>query len=394
MAPGRGPVLPWEAMRSVIGIVGSGMVGRDPFDPRCWSRSGYNLFQTFLRAGRLHRAFGVEVGQPARALRLAMNFHPNVDRWRLRFNLDPAYYEGLTREIRARLEPGDFDGTHALLQIGGHYNSARAATGRIPAYSYHDGNIAGMMRSPYFPRGCLDRARRAFDYERSVYAELTKIFVLADYWRRSFVEDFGVDPARVVNVAYGVNVDVPPEEKKDYGAKHVVFIGVDFPRKGGEHLVRAFAKLLDRHPTATLHVIGPTAPPAALNAGGVRNVEFHGFLSRENPAQKARLLDVLRKGTLLVLPSLYEPFGNAVLEGMLYQMPAVVTDDWSFPDFVTEETGLRVRNPADEDELAEKLDVFLSDPARAESAGNAGRRLVLARYTWDQVVARMTKEIG
>ena len=32
-------------MKQVVGIVGSGMVGRDPFDPRCWSRIAKNFFE-------------------------------------------------------------------------------------------------------------------------------------------------------------------------------------------------------------------------------------------------------------------------------------------------------------------------------------------------------------
>jgi glycosyltransferase involved in cell wall biosynthesis len=380
--------------KRVIGVVGSGMVGRDPFDPRCWSRSGYLLFTTLRDKGMLRRAFGVEVPHPLRGLLMARDFHPSRRLWSQRFNLDPAYYRALTRQIARGLRPDDFDPESVLLQIGGHYDASRASGGRIPAYSYHDGNIGGMMKSPYFPKENLPHARRAFAYEKEVYRDMTKIFVMSEYWRRSFVEDFAVDAARVVNVGFGVNVAIPDEPPKDYGRKSVVFVGIDFSRKGGENLLAAFARLSSRHPDAVLHVIGPRAVPAALKGPGLRGVEFHGHLSREVEGENARLLDILRGGTLFVLPSLYEPFGNAALEAMLYRMPVVATGDWSFPDFVNDRTGLLLKDPADVGELAEKMDAFLSDPELSRRAGEAGRRLVLERYTWDKTVDRLYVELG
>jgi alpha-maltose-1-phosphate synthase len=146
---------------------------------------------------------------------------------------------------------------------------------------------------------------------------------------------------------------------KGYSCKQVVYVGINFTRKGGETLARAFQLLQNRHPDATLHIIGPPTVPAALQEPGLRNVEYHGLLSREVCAQKAKLLEVLNKGTLFVLPSLYEPFGNAAIEAMLFRMPVIATNNWSFPDFVTSSTGLLLDRPTDQTELAEKMDAYL-----------------------------------
>lgn len=381
-------------MKKIIGVVGSGMIGRNPFDPTCWSRLGYNLFTNIQSRGILCRAFGVEVPHPLRGVLMVKNVHRNRRLWAQRFNLDPVYYRALTREIRKGLREEDFEKDNVILQIGGHYNGFRASEGKISTYSYHDGNIAGMMKSPFFPRTNLPHAQRAYRYEKSVFQDMSKIFVMAEYWRRSFIEDFGVEPRRVVNIGVGVNIEIPPVALKDYSRKQVVFVGIDFARKGGENLAKAFRLLQKRHPGATLHVIGPPTLPAALQQPGLRNVEYHGPLSREVAEEKAKLLEVLNKGTLFVLPSLYEPFGNAALEAMLFRMPVVATNNWSFPDFVTSATGLLLDRPADENEMADKMDAYLSDPARSEQSGNAGREMVVDRYTWDRVVEALHREIS
>jgi starch synthase len=381
-------------VKKIIGVVGSGMIGRNPFDPTCWSRLGYNLFTTLQTQGLLSRAFGVEVPHPLRGILMLKNFHRNRRVWAQRFNLDPVYYQALTREIHKGLRDEDLGTNNVILQIGGHYNGFDASEGKVSTYSYHDGNIAGMMKSPFFPKTNLPHARRAYGYEKSVYQNMSKIFVMAEYWRHSFIEDFGVEPRRVVNIGVGVNIEVPPAVPKDYSRKQIVFLGIDFVRKGGENLVRAFRLLQTRHTDATLHIIGPPTIPQALQESGLRNVEYHGLLSREVPEQKAKLVEVLNNGTLFVLPSLYEPFGNAALEAMLFRMPVIAAKNWSFPDFVTSATGLLLDRPANEKELAEKMDALLSDPSRSEASGNAGREMVMSRYTWGRVVEAMRREIS
>jgi len=381
-------------MKKIVGVVGSGMIGRNPFDPTCWSRLGFNLFTMLQRKGMLTRAFGVEVPHPLRGMLMLKNLRRHRRIWAQRFNLDPVYYRALTREIRKSLCKTDFEDGNVILQIGGHYNSFRASDGKISSYSYHDGNIAGMLKSSFFPKGNLSQARRAFGYEKKVSQDMSKIFVMSEYWRRSYIEDFGVDPKRVVNIGVGVNIDIPPVVLKDYSRKHVVYVGIDFARKGGENLVKAFGLLRTRHPDATLHIIGPRLIPAALRHSGHRNIEFHGQLSHEVSEQKTRLLEVLNNGTLFVLPSLYEPFGVAALEAMLFRMPVIAANNWSFPDFVTSATGLMLDRPADEKELAEKMDAYLTDPCRCEKSGNAGRQLVTSQYTWDRTVEVLLREIS
>jgi glycosyltransferase involved in cell wall biosynthesis len=78
---------------------------------------------------------------------------------------------------------------------------------------------------------------------------------------------------------------------------------------------------------------------------------------------------------------------------MLYGMPVIATNNWSFPDFVTPETGLLLDDPADHKEFEEKMNAFLSDPDRAARAGRAGRALVMGYYTWDRVVERLMSEV-
>ncbi len=48
-------------MKKLVGVIGSGGIGRSPFDPKSWSGSSCFFFTQLQSQGLLHRAFGVEV---------------------------------------------------------------------------------------------------------------------------------------------------------------------------------------------------------------------------------------------------------------------------------------------------------------------------------------------
>jgi glycosyltransferase involved in cell wall biosynthesis len=380
-------------MKKIIGIVGSGMIGSDPWDARCWSRSGFNLFTNLKKNELLDKAIGVEVPFYRRAPVMAKNFSPVRRRWRQKFNLDPIYYRMLTDEIASASKIHSFDRSNAVLQIGGHYNSAEA-TG-IESCSYHDGNVAGLMQSPYFPKDLLKYAKRAFEYEKRTYQSMKKILVMSEYWRKSFIENFDVSSDKVINVGFGVNIDTPKPLKKDSATKNIVFVGIDFLRKGGDSLVKAFSQVIAHplHGDAQLHIVGPKTIPEILNLSEYsKNIHFHGYLSRENANDKSKLEAVLSLGNLFVLPSLYEPFGNAGLEAMLYGMPVIAPNNWSFPDFVIPgKTGTLLDDSGNSEEIANAILAYLESPERLIQQGSYGYQLVVEKYSWQNTIQNIAK---
>jgi glycosyltransferase involved in cell wall biosynthesis len=69
----------------------------------------------------------------------------------------------------------------------------------------------------------------------------------------------------------------------------------------------------------------------------------------------AGLLDVFAAADVVCQPSLVEPFGQALLEGMACGRPVVATSVGGPPEFVTAESGVLV-DPADVDAIARGLD--------------------------------------
>jgi len=375
-------------MKKIVGITGSSMIGIDPYHPRSWSGSSRRFFLECNARGILERAFGVEVSKPVKYFYALKNYSPDRNKLITQYLMDPGYRRSLTRLIRQQLT-GD-DAEHDVLQLGALYDVPSLIRCRTRCYSYNDGNFAMSVHSPYFPKGIrASRIEQTLAYEREVNSGLDIIFTMSGFLRQSFIDDYGMLPDKVISIGAGINLDAMPEpaESKDYANENILFIGVDFARKGGFELIKAFRVVRERMPNALLHIIGPHRKIAGVSEAP--GVVWHGFLDKNNPNDDARLKSIFAQSSLFVMPSLYEPFGIAPLEAMAHEVSCIVTNAWALPEIVPENICGRLVAPGDWEELAEQIIDLLRNPSKLAQYGRAGRVHVAENYTWNKVVNRL-----
>lgn len=368
-------------------LVVGGSVGDDPYDSHTWSGSAMHLAAALQQSGVLNQALGLRLPRWQDAALKLKNFSSSREIWRQKFYLDTAYRVALTQSagrMSVISEPGS-----AFLQIGAMYSLPQATGHRVPCFSYHDGNIAEALKSGYGFQGIPStRIDEAIRYERDIAQEMTSVFTFSEYLRKSFIAEFGVDERRVVSVGGGVNIEeVPPAyEDKNYDRREILFVGVDFGRKGGPELLSAIRIVRETFPDARLHIVGPHQLPSGANEPGI---VFHGNLNKSIPAQRDQLYRLYRESSVFVLPSKYEPFGVAPLEAMLFQLPCIVTDGWALREFVTPNVNGALVEKGSVDSLAVAITGLLKSPEQLAVMGRRGRDLVLDNYLWPKVVGRI-----
>jgi alpha-maltose-1-phosphate synthase len=379
-------------MKPLVGVVGSRLIGSQPFDPRCWSGSSYQFFSELQRRKVLQNAFGVEVSRWKQWELMLRSFSMHREVWRRHFYMGTSYRNALTREIRAHLSPEDAGCDY--LQIGSMFDVPSLLNDQF-CYSYHDGNLAQSLRAPNVPKGLNPRrVAEGLEYERRVCKGMRLVFSEAEYLRRSFIEDYEIAPDRVVTIGAGVNLAQFPEENpsKRYDNAEVLFIGVDFARKGGWQLLQAFQRVRERIPNARLHVVGPRelSIPHESSLG----VEYHGFLSKTDSDHFRKLEQLFLRSSVFVMPSLYEPFGIAPLEAMAYQLPCILTRGWALQEFVVPGRNGFLVEAGQADSLEAALLEALRDPDRLQVMGKNARLFVLENYTWPRVIDRLINALG
>lgn len=170
---------------------------------------------------------------------------------------------------------------------------------------------------------------------------------------------------------------------------YVLFLGRLHPKKGLDVLADAFALLAARRPELDLVIAGPD--DGGLGAFRQRieaaNGRVAGLAARAHvvgPVYGADKLAALVDAAVFCLPSRQEGFSMAIIEAMACGLPVVVSDACHFPEVV--EAGAGESVPLSADNVAAALDRVLNDaPGRGRRLGEAGRRLVLERFTWPRI---------
>ena len=323
----------------------------------------------------------------------ARTFSPTRTRWAVKFHLADAGYRARSRKAaQAVARHRDVD---CIIQIGARFEPAGCSP--LPYAVFCDSNIQmsregskyGVSDAVWLRSDEFEAVRRR---EAEMYRQSCVVLTISEYLRRSFVRDFGVDPRRVCNVGAGPNLDVsripPPDAAPRNGDPTVLFVGKEFQRKGGSHLLEAFRTIRARLPNARLVIVGPTSPPAS-DPG----ITWHGNLDKNQPDGWARLVAAYGDADVLCLPSLFEPFGISILEAMLFGVPCVGTAEWAIPEMIVDgTTGFTVPR-GDTAALTDRLLRLLTDPALARRMGVAGRRRAEEHFSWAVVATRIVDRL-
>ncbi len=357
-----------------------GLTPEPPFDPLSWSGSSANFFGALRDQGLLAGAREVAISKAREGFEKGLAFSLPMPRWKARYHASVRRFRALTA-VASQIIAGQSE-MQGVLQIGAWFSCG--AVTKLPCFSYHDGNAA--LRYRYYGRGLLSaRTQRAhLDWERSVYGALTGIFVMSQWLADSFVEDFGVPRTKVHVVGGAVNMKLPERIPTQRGtAPRYLFVGKDFARKGGKFLLEAFRLVRQAIPDAELFIVGPILPTQPAG------VVCAGYLSKTKADESALLTQLFGSATAVVLPSVYEPFGISLLEGMAFARPCIAVDRCAMPEIVRHgETGLiaRAEDPAS---LANAMIELGRNPVEAARMGEAGRRRIESDYTWDAVATKI-----
>ena len=358
-----------------------------------WSGSALSTVQALRAAGHVVHCGDVDLYGLDRALTALLAFSPRRARWGVKYHLGAAAFAARSRVAARRLREhgGEVD---VVLQIGA--TCSPRARGDVPLALYCDSNILLASHAENdgpavsdFEQLSASEVEAITAREAAVYREADAVLTMSDRLRRSFVEDFGLDERKVHTVHAGPNFDpahVPerPVRRSD-APPTVLFVGRAFARKGGDLLLRAFARVRADVPDARLVVVGPddigAAPPG---------VTCLGFVDKETPEGWRQLADAYANADVFCLPTRFEPFGIAFVEAMFFGLPCIGPDQWAVPEMIEDGVTGLLSPPGDEAALAERMRSLLCDPETAARMGAAGRSRARDHFTWPATIDRMT----
>jgi glycogen(starch) synthase len=231
--------------------------------------------------------------------------------------------------------------------------------------------------------------------------ESNNVVVTSNSMKGEISGHFHVPSEKVTVIPNGINpkkfdVEVDPwSVRRRYGVgdheKMVLFVGRLVPQKGVEYLLRAIPRISGRFSNAKFVIVGEGWLRSHLEwlaetTGHRWRVNFTGFISDQD------LIALTKSADVLVVPSVYEPFGIVALEGMAAGAPVVVSQIGGLAEVVEHDrTGVFVysRNPYS---IAWGVERVLSDPGYRDWIVKNAYETVRKRYSWE-AIAQQTIDV-
>lgn len=245
------------------------------------------------------------------------------------------------RKLRSEIGRGDFDIVHATNQT----MSFVLPRGVRSVATVHD--LIELLEPQQGLSGWAAR------YLYSGIKRADHIIAVSEYTKKTIIDAYGIPSNKITVIHNGVsNVFHPIEDFQNTvgyktlqqelklvdGAKIVLYVGSDHPRKNVATAIRAFAAVRQSHPEAIFLKVGGPGIAAGrvetlrvIDELGLRDVvRFIGTVSFE------RLNELYNVASVLIFPSRFEGFGLPPLQAMAAGTPVVAAGTTSIPEVAGE----------------------------------------------------------
>jgi glycosyltransferase involved in cell wall biosynthesis len=306
----------------------------DAADTSVWSGTGHHIGKSLEAQGMEVIYVGPLEDRGGRRASLKRVVARTIRKRFLR-ERDPAVSRGYAEQVELKLRGQDVDwilspGTIPIAEIGG----------TIPIAFWTDATFAQMIDLyPEFEsltRQTIDDGNRL----EQKALDRASIAIYASGWAaRSAIAEYGADPSKVKIVPFGANMPVDRTRRdveliianRPGDVCRLLFVGVDWHRKGGDLALKIASRLHDSGVRCELTIVGsnPDIPESMRDL-----VNVAGFVSKKTRQGREQLEQLFSSSHFLVMPSRAECFGVVFAEAASFGVPSIASDVGGIPSAI------------------------------------------------------------
>jgi glycosyltransferase involved in cell wall biosynthesis len=206
------------------------------------------------------------------------------------------------------------------------------------------------------------------------------VIVPSEFSKNEIIDEFKVPKEKIIKIPNFVSFEnfknrIDFKEKYNLN-KYILAVGRFSKEKGFEYLLKSFKLVLEKRKDIKLVIIGGkrdyirVIKKLAKNLGILDNILILSNVSDEE------VYSAFKHAELVVIPSIYEPFGIVALEAMYYGKPIVAFKVGGLKEIVKNKVNgvlVRERNVG---ELANAIIKILSNPKTREKISRNNKRFV------------------
>ena len=238
---------------------------------------------------------------------------------------------------------------------------------------------------PEFSHLLAFSARQGEIVEQAAFQNASKLLFSSRWAARSAVEDYGIDPQKVHAIFWGANLDhFPPREqvlvKKLSGRCQMLFMGVDWQRKGGDIAYNTLLKLNEMGIEAELIVCGSTPPSGIAH----ERLKVIPYLDKNDERQAREIEKLYAMSDFLILPTRADCVPNVIGEANSFGVPVITTDTGGVADAVRDgENGYVLPFEARGEAYAQVIAELYREEQRYQQLVQSSRATFETYLNWD-----------
>jgi glycosyltransferase involved in cell wall biosynthesis len=219
----------------------------------------------------------------------------------------------------------------------------------------------------------------------------------SEWAANSAISHYGAAASSVHFIPWGCN-NAPlisrSTDRERRGECQLLYIGMDWTRKGGDLAVRTVNALVDKGIPAHLHIVGS----APFEVGTKTTITYHGVLSKSDTKDSAILTSLFAGSSFLLLPTRQDCTPMVFAEANSYGVPVITCDTGGISSIVkTGENGFLLPESANEADYADLIASTWSQTTSYEALRKSSYEYylnVLNWGSWAESAAKVIREIA
>ncbi|MBP0005132.1 MAG: glycosyltransferase family 4 protein [Cyanobacteria bacterium SBC] len=270
-----------------------------------------------------------------------------------------------SRQIDRQLKSRDFD---VILCAE---NAIPLASLKVskPLILWTDAPLSGSIDFyPYLSNLCQETRNNIYKFEKQALDRCQVAIYASDWAAQNAIQTYQIPDRKVRTVPWGANWDSSPtrsevEQKVFQRSPHccnLLFLGVEWTRKGGDIALQVTEKLNQMGLKTTLTIAG--SPPTCSLPDFAKYV---GYLSKSTKDGRNKLENIFKNSHFLILPTQAETYGMVFCEAHQFGLPCLTTNVGGVPSIVRHGiTGFTFPKDTDISSYCDAISNVLRDPNR------------------------------
>lgn len=326
---------------------------KNPYDKKTWSGTDYFMINS------LEKKYDVKTIRPEiskitwEIINIKKYMYRLLKKENYQFIYDIAMAKNFAKQIEKELKKEKYD-----LIFAPDSTALAFLKNDIPKIYLSDATFN--LITNYYPNQ-LNNMKSGDIIEKKALENADAIIIPSKWAKENIVNHYKIKEEKVNIVSFGANLEKIPEKKEirqDISdVLKLLFVGVDFERKGGDIAVKTLEILNNSGIKTNLTIIGcnPEIPKK-------ENIVIIPYLNKHDKEDLKRMYDIYLNSDIFILPTRAECAGIVFSEASAFGLPIISTKTGGVPQAVVDgENGYCLNLEDKAEEYVEKIKLIISD---------------------------------